>query len=37
MSNYFVSKDSKTGEIVYLEYDKKGYKVKPKTTKKYDI
>lgn len=34
MSNYFVSKDSKTGEIVYLEYDKKGYKVKPKTTKK---
>ena len=26
MSNYFVSKDSKTGEIVYLEYDKKGYK-----------
>lgn len=34
MSNYFVSKDSKIGEIVYLEYDKKGYKVKPKTTKK---
>ena len=27
MSNYFISKDNKTGEIVYLEYDKNGYKV----------
>ena len=34
MSNYFVSKDSKTGEIVYLEYDNNGYKVTPKTKKK---
>lgn len=34
MSNYFISKDSKTGEIVYLEYDKNGYKVKPKAKKK---
>lgn len=34
MSNYFISKDSKTGEIVYLEYDKNGYKVTPKAKKK---
>lgn len=34
MSNYFISKDNKTGEIVYLEYDKNGYKVKPKAKKK---
>lgn len=34
MSNYFISKDNKTGEIVYLEYDKSGYKVTPKTKKK---
>ena len=34
MSNYFISKDNKTGEIVYLEYDKNGYKVTPKTKKK---
>ncbi|MGM9882248.1 MAG: hypothetical protein ACI31S_05335 [Bacilli bacterium] len=35
MSNYFVSKDSKSGEVLYLEFDKKnGYKVKPKVKKK---
>lgn len=34
MSNYFISKDNKTGEIVYLEYDKNGYNVTPKTKKK---
>lgn len=34
MSNYFVSKDNKTGEIVYLEYDTNGYKVTPKAKKK---
>lgn len=35
MSNYFISKDNKTGEIVYLEYDKEScYKVMPKTKKK---
>jgi len=32
-SNYFISKDTKTGEIVYLEYNKNGYKVSPKTKK----
>ena len=34
MSNYYISKDEKSGEIVYLEYNKKGYQVKPKTKKK---
>lgn len=33
-SGYFINKDSKTGEIVYLEYNKDGYKVKPKAKKK---
>lgn len=33
-SNYFISKNAKTGEIVYLEYNKEGYKVTPKTRKK---
>ena len=28
MNNYFISKDNKSGEIVYLEYDKDGYKAK---------
>lgn len=37
MRNYFINKDSKTGEIVYLEYDKNGYSVSPKTKKKDDI
>ena len=32
-SNYFISKDTKTGEIIYLEYNKDGYKVSPKTKK----
>lgn len=31
--NYFISKDTKNGEVVYLEYDKNGYKVKPKVKK----
>ena len=31
-SNYFIDRNSKTGEIVYLEYENvDGYKVKPKT------
>lgn len=34
MNNYFISKDNKSGEIVYLEYDKEGYKVTPKRKKK---
>lgn len=34
MNNYFINKDSKTGEIVYLEYNKEGYKVSPKAKKK---
>ena len=30
--NYYLHKDSKTGEILYLEYDKiKGYPITPKT------
>ena len=33
-SNYFISKDSKSGEIIYLEYNNDGYKVTPKTKKK---
>jgi len=33
-SNYFISKDTKSGEIVYLEYNKDGYKVTPKAKKK---
>ena len=37
MHNYFINKDNKTGEIVYLEYDKNGYSVSPKTKKKDDI
>lgn len=37
MRNYFINKDNKTGEIVYLEYDKNGYSVSPKTKKKDDI
>lgn len=32
-TNYFVSKDTKTGEVVYLEYNKNGYKITPKTKK----
>lgn len=31
-SNYYLHKDNKTGEIIYLEYDKiNGYPVSPKT------
>lgn len=37
MSNYFVSKDKKTGEIVYIEYDHNGYNVSPKVKKKDSI
>ena len=32
-SSYFVSKDKKSGEVVYLEYNKEGYNVKPKVQK----
>ena len=34
LHNYYISKDNKSGEIVYLEYDKEGYKVTPKRKKK---
>ena len=27
MNNYFISKDNKSGEIVYLEYDKEDEKL----------
>ncbi len=37
MRNYFINKDSKSGEIVYLEYDKNGYSVSPKAKKRDDI
>lgn len=37
MNNYYISKDNKTGEIVYLEYDKNGYKITPKKNKKDTI
>lgn len=33
MNSYFISKDNKSGEIVYLEYDKNGYKITPKRKK----
>ena len=33
-NNYYISKDIKTGEILYLEYNKSGYQVNPKITKK---
>ena len=32
-TSYFISKDNKTGEVVYLEYNKDGYKITPKTKK----
>lgn len=35
--NYFISKDTTDGEIVYLEYNKDGYKVNPKAKKKDEI
>lgn len=38
MKNYYVSRDKKTNEVVYLEYDKiDGYKVSPKVSKKDEI
>lgn len=37
MRNYFINKDNKSGEIVYLEYDKNGYSVSPKAKKSDDI
>ena len=38
MKNYYVSRDEKTNEVVYLEYDKiDGYKVSPKVSKKDEI
>ena len=33
-NSYFISRDSKSGEVVYLEYNKEGYKVSPKAKKK---
>lgn len=33
-NSYFINKDTKTGEIVYLEFNKNGYKVTPKAKKK---
>lgn len=33
-NNYFVSKDKKSGEIVYLEFNKDAYNVKPKVNAK---
>lgn len=33
-NSYFINKDAKTGEIVYLEYNKDGYKITPKAKKK---
>lgn len=32
-NNYFISKDTSTGEVVYLEYNKDGYTLKPKVNK----
>ena len=32
-SSYFISKDTTSGEVVYLEYNKDGYKVSPKAKK----
>ena len=32
-NSYFINKDKKTGEVVYLEYNKEGYQIKPKTKK----
>lgn len=37
MNNYYISKDNKSGEVVYLEYNKDGYKVSPKARKKNEI
>lgn len=38
MKNYYVSKDEKSNEVVYLEYDKMdGYKVSPKVSRKDEI
>ena len=34
MNNYYISKDNKTREVIYLEYDKNGYKITPKNKKK---
>lgn len=35
--NYLINKDKKSGEIVYLEYNKEGYKIKPKVKEKEAI
>jgi len=32
-NSYFISKDKNSGEVVYLEYNKDGYKVQPKAKK----
>lgn len=33
-SNYFISRDMQSGEVVYIEYNKDGYKISPKAKKK---
>ena len=33
-SNYFISRDVQSGEVIYLEYNKEGYRVNPKAKKK---
>lgn len=38
MSNYYINKEEKTGEVVYLDYNiKKAYSVNPKAKKKDEI
>ena len=32
-TSYFISKDNNSGEVVYLEYNKDGYKISPKVKK----
>ena len=32
-NSYFISRDMQSGEVVYLEYNKNGYKVNPKAKK----
>lgn len=37
MSNYFITKDSNSGEVTYLEYNRDGYNVRPKVKKENAI
>ena len=34
MNSYFINRDNKSGEVIYLEYNKNGYKVSPKAKRK---